>query len=313
MDLYRNILVPLDGSELSERALEPAYRIARAMAALPTEEPESSPVKLILLQSSSPANLVAADPYLYDELVRMVVDESQVYLNKVATRFEDSPVVVETVSVTGAAAESIVRYAEDHHIDLIVLSSHGRTGSSRWVYGSVAEKVLHHAPCAVAIIRAQTKRDMFQNRSILVPLDGSTLAEQALEPAMALARSVGSDVVLLRVVPSPEPLPEGLVTPGAITAEQRQMVEQSEREEAEAYLQKIYNQLPTAHLFFDVAVTSGYVADAIVDYATAHNTDLIVMSSHGRSGISRWLYGSVAEKVLRGADCATLIVRSTTE
>ncbi len=127
---------------------------------------------------------------------------------------------------------------------------------------------------------------------------------------MALAQGVGSDVILLRVVPSPEPLPEGLVSPGAPTADHRNMVEQKEREEAEAYLQKIYSGLPTAHLFFDVAVTSGYVADAIVDYATAHNTDLIVMSSHGRSGVSRWLYGSVAEKVLRGADCATLIIRS---
>jgi nucleotide-binding universal stress UspA family protein len=120
-------------------------------------------------------------------------------------------------------------------------------------------------------------------------------------------------VILLRVVPSPEPVPESVAIPGAPTAGQRQMVEQKEREEAEAYLQRIYSSLPTAHLFFDVAVTTGYVADAIVDYATAHHVDLIVMSSHGRSGVSRWLYGSVAEKVLRGAECATMIIRAPSE
>lgn len=313
MDLYRHIVVPLDGSELGERALAPAYRIAQAMATLTAADAENSPpIKLVLLRSGSPSNFVAADPFLYDEMVRMTLDEAQAYLNATAATLASSPVIIETKAVSGPAAEAIVHYAEDNDADLVVLSSHGRTGGSRWVYGSVAEKVLHHAPCDVAIIRAQATLDMFQNRSILVPLDGSELAEQALGPTMALARGVGSDVILLRVVPSPEPIPQGLVQPGAPTDRQLQMVEQKEREEAEAYLQKIYGSLPTAHLFFDVAVTSGYVADAIVDYATAHHVDLIVMSSHGRSGVSRWLYGSVAEKVLRGADCATLIVRSKT-
>jgi nucleotide-binding universal stress UspA family protein len=314
MKLYRHILVPLDGSELAERALAPAYRIARAMATLSNAESDDNvPVKLVLLRAAAPTSLVAADPFLYDELARMALDEAQAYLNATAAGLAPSTVTVDTRAVAGPAAEAVVHYAEDNGADLIVLSSHGRTGGSRWVYGSVAEKVLHHAPCAVTIIRAQAKLDMFQNRSILVPLDGSELAEQALEPALSLAKGVGSDVILLRVVPSPEPVPESVAIPGAPTAGQRQMVEQKEREEAEAYLQRIYSSLPTAHLFFDVAVTTGYVADAIVDYATAHHVDLIVMSSHGRSGVSRWLYGSVAEKVLRGAECATMIIRAPSE
>jgi nucleotide-binding universal stress UspA family protein len=314
MKLYRHIVVPLDGSELAERALAPAYRIARAMATLSAaESDDNAPVKLVLLRAASPTSLVAADPFLYDELARMALDEAQAYLNATAAGLAPSAVVVESKAVGGPAAEAVVHYAEDNDADLIVLSSHGRTGGSRWVYGSVAEKVLHHAPCAVTIIRAQATLDMFQNRSILVPLDGSELAERALEPALSLAKGVGSDVILLRVVPSPEPVPEGVAIPGAPSAGQRQMVEQKEREEAEAYLQRVYSGLPTAHLFFDVAVTTGYVADAIVDYATARRVDLIVMSSHGRSGVSRWLYGSVAEKVLRGADCATMIIRAPSE
>lgn len=311
MNEFRHIVVPLDGSPLAERALAPAHRIARAMAGLlEAEGDEGVPVKLVLLRAASPTSLVAADPFLYDELARMALDEAQSYLNATAAELPAANVQVETRAVAGPAAEAVVHYAEDSGADLIVLSSHGRTGGSRWVYGSVAEKVLHHAPCAVTIIRAQAKLDMFQNRAILVPLDGSKLAEMALGPAMALAKGVGSDVILLRVVPTPEPVPEGLVTPGAPSTRQRLTVEQKEREEAERYLQQIYSQLPTAHLFFDVAVTTGYVADAIVDYANAHHVDLIVMSSHGRSGVSRWLYGSVAEKVLRGAECATMIMRA---
>lgn len=312
MKLFRHIVVPLDGSELAERALSPALRMARAMSALAADgEDNGSPIRLVLLRASSPTSLVAADPFLYDELARMAQDEAQAYLNATAAKLSAAPVIIETRTMAGPAAEAVVHYAEENDADLIVLSSHGRTGGSRWVYGSVAEKVLHHAPCAIVIIRSQAKLEMFQNRAILVPLDGSELAERALEPAMVLARGVGSDVMLLRVVPSPEPVPEGLVSPGAPAASQRLMVEQKEREEAEAYLQQVYSSLPTAHLFFDVAVASGYVADAIVDYATAHHVDLIVMSSHGRSGVSRWLYGSVAEKVLRGAECATMIIRNT--
>jgi nucleotide-binding universal stress UspA family protein len=82
-----------------------------------------------------------------------------------------------------------------------------------------------------------------------------------------------------------------------------------EQAEAEAYLQRIYSAHANRHLFFDVVTTGGDIADAIVSYADERHMDLIVISSHGRSGIGRWLHGSVAEKVLRGADCATLIIR----
>ncbi len=102
MDLFRHIVVPLDGSELGERALEPAYRIARAMATLATKFPEDDgPVRLVLLRASSPTNLVAADPYLYDELARMAVDEAQAYLNATVAALAPSRVEVETRAVAG--------------------------------------------------------------------------------------------------------------------------------------------------------------------------------------------------------------------
>ena len=181
--------------------------------------------------------------------------------------------------------------------------------SSRWVYGSVAEKVLHHAPCATVILRAHVAVAMFQNRKILVPLDGSPLAERALEPALAIADAVQSDVTLLRVAPGREPLPQTMSPSGEDLGVARDIAAAQERAEAEAYLQRIYADRANRHLFFDVVTTGGDIADAIVSYADERHMDLIVISSHGRSGIGRWLHGSVAEKVLRGADCATLIIR----
>lgn len=309
---YKKILVPLDGSELAERAVQPSLRIARAMVREAKRVEEPPAIHLVLLRVVSTPAMVAADPALYDELVRMGSDESQAYLRGVAAELEGD-VIVETRTVSGPPAEAIVHFAEDNDIDLIVISSHGRTGGNRWVYGSVAEKVLHHAPCAVIIIRAQATVEMFANRSILVPLDGSPLAEAALAPAMALAHGVGSDVKLLRVVPMQEPTPQSVDLATRRYGELLDEAHQREKAAAESYLQKIYSNWPTDHVFFDVLVTGDNVADAIVDYAEAQRADLIIMSSHGRSGMGRWLHGSVAEKVLQGAGCATLIIRNRDE
>jgi nucleotide-binding universal stress UspA family protein len=309
---FRHILVPLDGSELAEKALAPAGQIATAIGpqtGASHADPAGEPARLVLLRVVSPLALLAADPILYDEMIRMSIDEAKAYLAATAPALGDTPATVETVAVSGSPADAIVQYAEEHGIDLIVMSSHGRTGSSRWVYGSVAEKVMHHAPCATAIIRAHVSVGIFQNKKILVPLDGSELAERALRPALALAEAVQSDVLLLRMVAGREPLPETMTPAGDRVEAALNAADTEERAEAEAYLQRTHARHDNGRLFFDVQATAGDVADAIVSYADAHHVDLIVISSHGRSGIGRWLHGSVAEKVLRGANCATLIVR----
>lgn len=307
MVLFHNILVPLDGSELAEKALGPAIQLASAMAQ--QAEAGDTRVKLTLLRVSAPLTLMAADPILFDEMIRMSIDEAQAYLKATAQTISEESIVVETKVVSGSPADAIVYYVEENGVDLVIMSSHGRTGSSRWVYGSVAEKVMHHAPCATAIIRAHVSVNMFQNHKILVPLDGSELAERALDSAMAIAAAVKSDVLLLRVVAGREPLPEAIGPAGDGMAAALNEANALERAEAETYLQRIYASRDNQHLFFDVQNTDGDIADAIVSYADAQNIDLIVISSHGRSGIGRWLHGSVVEKVLRGANCATMIIR----
>jgi nucleotide-binding universal stress UspA family protein len=306
MTPFRRILVPLDGSELAEKTLKPAVHLAQAMA---RQTATDENVRLILLRVASPLTLMAADPYLYDEMMRMTLDEAKTYLNVTAADLNAAPALVMTEVAAGSPADAIVHYAEENAVDLIMMSSHGRTGSRRWVYGSVAEKVMHHAPCATAIVRAHVSTEPFENHKILVPLDGSELAERALAPALALAKAVGSDVLLLRVVPAREAIPEYMI-PAGESGYILDSVNEQEQAEAEAYLQGIYNAHDSRRLFFDVKGADGDVADTIVSYAESNHVDLIVISSHGRSGIGRWLHGSVAEKVLRGANCATMIIRA---
>lgn len=142
---------------------------------------------------------------------------------------------------------------------------------------------------------------------ILVTLDGSLLAERALEPAVLLAQASGAELILLRVVTPIElwaPFVE--IEPAFEVAQERQVRETS------VYLAEVRDRLLEDEEALNVRTVAlrGPVAETIADYARQNRVDLIVISSHGRSGISRWIYGSVAEKVLRGVRCcSTLIVR----
>jgi nucleotide-binding universal stress UspA family protein len=148
------------------------------------------------------------------------------------------------------------------------------------------------------------EKDMFQFKKILVPLDGSEFAESALEPALAIAKAMAAEVVLFRVA-QPIPRTRALAEmPGVYND-----VVAATYREAEDYLQELYAQLSYDKASIQYKPASDAVADLILDYAVDNGFDLIVMSSHGHSGVKRWVHGSVAEKVLRGAPCATLVIR----
>lgn len=148
---------------------------------------------------------------------------------------------------------------------------------------------------------------MTQFRKILVPLDGSALAERALPPAVELARASSGQLTLLRVV-----TPIYFWAPFVeIELEMEAALEQSAvqvRNSLEDVRDRLLEKEPSLNI--EVVVLSGPVAETIVDYARDNDVELIAISSHGRSGLSRWVYGSVAEKVIRGTRCcSTLIVR----
>lgn len=292
MPLYQKILVPLDGSELAERALQPAITIAQSMSAA-----------LILLQVVPPI-MLTVDPQLYAQISRQSEDAAIAYLHQVQASLADSASEVQSLMVNGPAAATIIQVAQEQGCDLVIMSSHGRSGPGRWVYGSVAEKVLRGACCSALIIRAQVETEVFTTKHILVPLDGSALAEKALAPALAIATAISGQLTLLRVVTDAH-----LQVETPTMKQQADYLESHDQSETETYLQEVHGRLPTTTIPITNALRKGPIADAIIDFADTQRADLIVMSSHGRSGIGRWLYGSVAEKVLRGANCATLVVR----
>lgn len=142
-------------------------------------------------------------------------------------------------------------------------------------------------------------------RRLLVPLDGSALAEKALPHALAVARLFGSELILLRVVVSPY----ALVAPDLILAGAEADLS-SLRGQAEAYLRSVAARLEAEGAAVRTVVCEGPVAEAILEQAEALAADLIVMSTHGRGGVRRWVYGSVAERVLQGATCPILLIRA---
>jgi len=146
-------------------------------------------------------------------------------------------------------------------------------------------------------------------KHILVPLDGSELAEVALTDALALARLSLAEVTLLKVV-----LPiEGIIEIGTHDAIYVDEIWQINKKQALEYLESVRDRISNKPFKVHVAVEMGPAAETIIDYARKHPVDLIVMATHGHSGLKRWVYGSVADKVLRGSHLSVLLVRSFPE
>ena len=145
--MFHKILVPLDGSILSEGAVAPALEVARRFEA----------TVLLFRTSVLPEHLmvspVPVSPATYAEIEESILETTREYLEGMKTRFADAGVPLETAQASGEAAREILEMAQHQGIDLIVMSTHGRSGFQRWLFGSVAEKVMRHAPCPVLAIR----------------------------------------------------------------------------------------------------------------------------------------------------------------
>ncbi len=297
--LFKKILVPLDGSELAERALEPAITLA-----------EQVDGEVILLSVPVLKHLFVAEPtgyglFLPEDSIRECQQELETYLSGVRNRWEHPNLRLRTEVVNGDEASVIVDTASEKGVDLIVMSTHGRSGLSRWVMGSITERVLHEAPCPVLVIRHAEPI-----LKTLITLDGSDLSEQALGPGLEVARLLGTQVTLMRVE---QPMDVDPVWVGELEMAEQGLGERM-REDVHHGLQdylsyRAQRYSPQLGETIESVVASGPVAQAILDYAELHDIDLVVMATHGRSGLSRWVYGSVTEKVLRHSKGAVLVIR----
>lgn len=298
--MTKKILVPLDGSPLAENALTVALQLAKT---------ESIVIHLIRAVREEIA--IAPSPVGSPTIRRphrtlsQITESGYEYLNQFKGPDEDRSIITE-VSF-GDPAELILNTAVEKECDMIIMSTHGRSGLNRWLYGSVTEKVLRHADCPVLAVRSPDLPKRF-----LVTLDRSQFSEAILEPAITLADSFGAKIVLAHVQDNRQEPPWGnLSGTGLETDGFADLMTQGFYHRGQDYLEGVANRYRDLDVEFDVAYGNGNPADYILNLADNDQCDLIAMSTHGRGGISRFRFGSVTEKVLRHNNRAMLIVHNS--
>jgi nucleotide-binding universal stress UspA family protein len=320
--MYKRILVPLDGSARAERSIPVAAHIARAT---------DGTVVLVRIATLP----FTYSPYLgsatyADEVIEADLSEVETYLNALANAEPLAGINTITKAILGSAAPEILSTANSYNIDLIVMTSQGNTGLKRWMLGSVALKIARYSAMPVLVLHEKgplpvgPRLDTRPLRA-LVPLDGSTLARAAIEPAAQLVAAIAApgegSIHLLRVVKPPTTAELRAVSEhGSIGS-----LEENKLHRAKTYLKSMTDQLhdsTLAHLNFaltwSVAVAQD-VAHAIIQMAengedaegagVFGRCDLIAIATHGRGGLQHWIMGSITERVLGATKLPILIVR----
>lgn len=307
--MYRSLLVPLDGSGFGEHALPLALSIARrASASLQVVHVH---IPFVYYEGMTP---------LDGAMDVQTETQERAYLDNVVQRLATvAPVPVKAVVLNGPTAESLQEHAQATGVDLIVMTTHGRGALSRFWLGSVADELVRRAPMPLLLVRPQeAPPDLAQERTLrrmLVPLDGSELAEQILGPARALGTLMGSAYTMLRVIKPITPIvcgPTGPASNASIEAllKQLQAAHAHVQAEAETYLGRVAQRFRVPSVPIETRVVTGeQPAAAILGEAAARASDVIALETHGRRGLARLLLGSVADKVLRGAAVPVLIHR----
>ena len=297
--MYKEILVPLDGSELAEVALPYAEEMAGRLGV---------GVTLIYVSES------AEDQYYHvlQYYVQGMADATRHGAESHLKTPGGETIKAASVILVGHPAEEIVNYADKEDIDLIVMATHGRSGIKRWVLGSIADKVVRAAKQPTLFIRADGSHPDVRERGVLkealVPLDGSNESEAVIPYIEELAFKLQAKVVLLQVLA----LAYHVYTAEVVVTQIPYSEEEMEPLKAKAkdYLEKMGSLLKAKGIITRVEVRVGDAAEEIINLADEINVDVVAMSTHGRSGLSRWAFGSVAGKVLYGGNTPILLVRT---
>lgn len=295
--MFRHLLIPLDGSRLAQSVLPAAQALAYRLG---------SSVTLLHVIEQRPPSDVHGERHL------ATAGDAEAYLRALAGEaLAGVPVEVHVHSPGDAdVATSVTRHANELRADLIVLCTHGGGGARELLFGSVAQQVLGRGTVPVLLIRPEGAGQAFTCARIVVPLDGSPPSEAALPVAEALARAFGGRLVLLTVVPTlatvpTDRAPAALLLPGATSASL-----EIEEEETRAYLEGLAARLRAGSLEAEALVGRGDPAWGVVEVADRIGADLIVMATHGRSGMSAVWAGSVATRIVARCRRPILLVRA---
>ncbi len=308
----RELLVPLDGSALAEAVLPQALNYARLLSS-----------GLILLRvANAPfmpwlplGGALQLEPEVIEQMWQAEIDQAGRYLAGVAERLSSSGVPVRFEVAEGVPAEAILDYVEEHpQVMLTAMATHGRSGLRGWVLGSVAEKVVHASVKPLLLVRPGTPESDMQvqlhpiaaqpYRTILVPLDGSAFAEQALAQARDLANLTHARLVLVTVM-----LGEDDYMSEAVATEPWAIADRNTAEQLGSYLADTAAQLQASGLSVSTQLVHGYPPEEILRVGDQEQADLIVMATHGRGGFQRLWLGSVALKIVQASNIPILVIR----
>ncbi|MEO6456882.1 MAG: universal stress protein [Chloroflexia bacterium] len=310
--MEKRILVPLDGSALAEMSVPHAVSLAHATSGTLTLLWVVAPAPVTLgvpMDGSFPASPALMEAREREPRV------AREYLNRFVERLHVAEGLnVETIVQEGDPASMIVQYAEQNpSVKLIAMATHGRKGVSCWVFGSVAEKVLHASPVPLLLVRQELHASIEASTShytrILVPLDGSTFAENALEHATALAATLRATLILFTVLPNQY---DRVMTNKGGVGEWEWVAAPWAREAewATSYLEDVAQNIAGAGILVETKISFGDPVEEILRMETEAAADMIVMSTHGRSGVQRLWLGSVAMKVVGSTTRPVLLVRA---
>jgi nucleotide-binding universal stress UspA family protein len=314
--MFQRIIVPLDGSNRAERAIPVAATLARA-----------SQGSLVFLRVVVPGHEIGsygAEPAVgvVPSQLEINIAEADQYLSSVATIFRDylTGIKIETEVETGRAASAILSAAGFEHGDLIVLCSHGDTGLKRWVFNSIAVQAACHSPIPVLVLNEHATghplEELAQPLRVLVPLDGSTLAETALTPAIQLMAALplagASTLHLLRVVDDVPVFNGGMRGQAQVDT----FISKRACTEAQIYLDSVIKRLQQEEALgkTQLSLTTSVIVNpdvpgTIIQQAEEEHCDLIALATHGRGALMRVLMGSVTEHVIGHTTLPLLVTR----
>lgn len=286
--MFEKVVVTFDGSEDSERALPYAVELASIC---------DSELTIVGVCSE------------HERILGRLFNK---YLEDLAGRLKKKRLDVKPALLYGNPAEEIIRYAREKGTNVIAMATHSRSGVTAWALGAVTEKVLTGTTTPLLLVPGKRRKARAAGpklRRILVPLDGSPKAAAALPWARELAGQANARLFLLQVIPSTSDV-VGVMS-YAVGFEKRLVA--ALRQKAQEYVAGVAAELQKEKLDFRYDLAAGVPADSILDFARRNSVDLIVMSTHARAGVGRFILGSVTHQVVHSTDIPVLVVRARSD
>ena len=312
--MYNRILVPLDGSPLAEQVLPYVRLLAKSLGV---------PVELLRVMESMPERVKSSATGIDPEVgglstIEGVLEEyqesrhadAQSYLLGLQASLKEAGVQATFTMVDGDPVHLVAEATNNPPDALVAMASHGRSGLSRWVFGSVMDRVLHETSNPLLVVRAQDQppeESAAEIKTLIVPADGSAVAEQVFPHAVALAKALSLNIILVRSIPDFPYMARLTMYMPQAGAELFESLDS----DAKPYLEQAKEELLRQGVS-DVTglVVRGDPGGKIVDIALETPGHLVALTTHGHSGVGRWLLGSVADRVIRHSSGPVLVIRA---